>query len=171
MASSKVTLDTRGLDRFVRNLDASILGAVVATANAIRDEAKALAPVDTEALRESIHVVTAESSDYDSAMSAARSRFDAAKQAGQTPKGRSLGEKSTFQGWDQEVRPSVPNEAWVVVGMQYGVYVEFGTGRMAAQPFLLPAVMRQEGEFLHRVGKAIDGATGAVVRFRTFSTL
>jgi len=38
--------------------------------------------------------------------------------------------------------------AWVVgVGANYGVYVEFGTSKMAAQPYLLPAtrtVMRSD---------------------------
>lgn len=31
-------------------------------------------------------------------------------------------------------------EEWIVVGMFYGSYVEYGTSRMAAKPFLVPAL-------------------------------
>lgn len=31
---------------------------------------------------------------------------------------------------------------WVIVGVEYGKFVEFGTSRHAAQPFLIPAVER-----------------------------
>lgn len=40
------------------------------------------------------------------------------------------------QGWGTDSR-------WIVgVGAEYGAYVEFGTARMAAQPYLFPAVQK-----------------------------
>lgn len=34
------------------------------------------------------------------------------------------------------------SDVWIVgVGAEYGAYVEFGTSRMAAQPYLVPAVL------------------------------
>jgi HK97 gp10 family phage protein len=36
----------------------------------------------------------------------------------------------------------------VVVGADYGMYVEWGTGRMAAQPFLQPAILAVTPTFL-----------------------
>jgi HK97 gp10 family phage protein len=38
-------------------------------------------------------------------------------------------------------------EAEVVVGAEHGVYVEYGTYKMAAQPFLAPAVANHQEEF------------------------
>lgn len=35
----------------------------------------------------------------------------------------------------------------VVPGANYALYVEFGTSKMAAQPFLFPALNRHKGEF------------------------
>lgn len=38
--------------------------------------------------------------------------------------------------------------AWQVHdGVEYGIFVELGTSRMAAQPFLVPAVEAKTGEF------------------------
>lgn len=36
----------------------------------------------------------------------------------------------------------------VVVGADYGMYVEWGTGKMAAQPFLQPAILAVTPSFL-----------------------
>lgn len=40
-------------------------------------------------------------------------------------------------------------EWWVRVGAEYGVYLEFGTAKMAARPFMRPAA--------ERVRQAVDG--------------
>jgi HK97 gp10 family phage protein len=79
------------------------------TAFAIEATAKANAPVDTGALRNSI------STDH-RALSA-------------------------------EVGPTV----------EYAIWVEGGTSRMAPQPFLGPAVDRHEPQFLAALGKLVDG--------------
>lgn len=40
------------------------------------------------------------------------------------------------------------DSAEVSVGADYGIYVELGTYKMAAQPFLVPALSAAEGEIL-----------------------
>jgi HK97 gp10 family phage protein len=37
----------------------------------------------------------------------------------------------------------------------YGVYVEFGTRKMAARPFLFPAFFAKEGEIIRRIGNVL----------------
>lgn len=43
-------------------------------------------------------------------------------------------------------------EAAVSPGAHYGIYVELGTSKMAAQPFLFPALERQAQPFIDAVG-------------------
>lgn len=40
---------------------------------------------------------------------------------------------------------------WVVVGVLYGKFVEFGTSRTRAQPFLTPAVEHHRATFVERI--------------------
>lgn len=44
---------------------------------------------------------------------------------------------------------SAGKEAEVMVGAPYGAYVEYGTYKMAAQPFLGPAVREHQEEFFN----------------------
>lgn len=48
--------------------------------------------------------------------------------------------------------------AEVNVGAEYGPYVEFGTHKMAAQPYLSPAVEAQRGSFEAAVKKVLETA-------------
>lgn len=48
------------------------------------------------------------------------------------------------------------DSAQVSAGADYGIYVELGTYKMAAQPFLVPALAAAEGEVL----AAISGGLG-----------
>lgn len=45
----------------------------------------------------------------------------------------------------------------VPVGADYGIFVEYGTSRMAAQPFLTPAVEQVRPAFEAGVARLIDG--------------
>lgn len=45
-------------------------------------------------------------------------------------------------------------------GVNYGIYVELGTSRMAAQPYLFPALERRSEPFLQAVGLAAQMAVG-----------
>jgi HK97 gp10 family phage protein len=116
--TSVVTLDTKRLNRILRNLPGNTRDAVGKVAFAVERAAKMKAPVDTGALRASIY----------------------------TRIGKSGGEAPT--GADQVELPQPENNQTAHVGpsVDYGLYVELGTHRMAAQPFLAPAVREVEGE-------------------------
>lgn len=77
--------------------------------------------VDTGAMQQSISAVTSEGSDYAANVAAA---------SGMNPKAE-FAPEATLDG---------PLDAAVQVPVDYAAYVELGTSRMAAQPFLTPAV-------------------------------
>lgn len=52
---------------------------------------------------------------------------------------------------------SGPLAAIVAVGVNYGVYVEYGTRRMAAQPYFTPAVEWARPQFEAAVANALKG--------------
>ena len=91
--SVSVKLDTTVLDNIMRDLDINTDEAVQSVAYDVEGDAKIKAPVDTGALKNSIHTEKQKSKLY-----------------------------------------------WVADGVNYGVYQELGTYKMAAQPFMGPAV-------------------------------
>ncbi len=54
---------------------------------------------------------------------------------------------------DVIARPAVPGEVYVGTPVFYGPYIEFGTIRSAAQPFLRPALALAQGKSLDIVKK------------------
>lgn len=84
------------------------------------------APVDTGFLKSSIYVVTSDSSTYG---------------MGVTDGGPNA------ELLDEVDRPESPTEAIVAVGANYGLYQEFGTVNMSAQPYLTPAVEAVRPQF------------------------
>ncbi|MCW5933969.1 MAG: HK97 gp10 family phage protein [Fimbriimonadia bacterium] len=95
------------------------------TAFDIEAEAKKRVPVDTGALKNSIHTVT----DTTSGWSAAR--------ATNPP-------DNPFFG---EIRPRQPLEAIVAVGQHYGAPVEYGSAGRPAKPYLAPATEQMRPVF------------------------
>jgi hypothetical protein len=92
--------------------------------------AATLAPVDLGALKSSIYVVTSKDSDYETHAAAAQSlRPDATV-------------------LPQVEAPKSPTMAIVAVGMDYGLYQEFGTVYQPAQPYLTPAAEVVKPQFL-----------------------
>jgi HK97 gp10 family phage protein len=48
---------------------------------------------------------------------------------------------------------------WVVgVGVEYGIYLEYGTSRMPAHPFMTPAVEIVRPQFLSAMGEIVEQA-------------
>ena len=92
-ATITVKLDTRVLDALAAKLGMETERVIESAAFQVEAEAKVKAPVDTGALKNSIHT---------------------------EEKGR-----QTY---------------WVADGVEYGIYQEFGTHKMAAHPFMMPAV-------------------------------
>lgn len=49
--------------------------------------------------------------------------------------------------------------AWVIAGAYYAKYVEYGTRHAAAQPFMRPALKKQQMQYNKRMARAIKAAT------------
>ena len=115
----KVVLDTKELDRIAGKLGMNRNRIVARAAFEIEREAKQNAPYETTALRNSIYTVTKDQNGYTDASNAARSKRP-----------------------DVETEPHpTPDEGSAYVGpcVEYAEFVEYGTSRMAAQPYLTPA--------------------------------
>ncbi len=108
-ATITVKLDTRELDKLADSLNMETDRVIASAAFQVEAEAKARAPVDTGALKNSIHT---------------------------EPKGNKI--------------------YWVADGVEYGIYQEFGTHRMSAHPFMMPAV--------EKVRKQLDKMFAEIVK-------
>jgi HK97 gp10 family phage protein len=128
--------ETRGAARRMGDL---LDRAVRKVAFDIEREAKEAAPVDTGALRASIHTVTWQDDGYAAAASAAVAADPHAQ---------------VFPG----VRPDGPHEAVVAVAAAHGAFVEMGTVRQAAQPFFRPAVEANRKKLAAAVAAAVRQA-------------
>lgn len=102
-------------DKFAR----AISQAVRKTAFVIQSSAASSAPVDTGFLKNSIYVVTSDDSSYGS--------------------GGSSGKKDSYL-LPEVAKAENKYTAYVAVGANYGIYQEFGTRFMPAQPYFYPAI-------------------------------
>ena len=125
MTTTNVMLDTAKLDEIAAALDIRLERVLVRFAFGVEAEAKMNAPVDTSALRNSIYTVTSDGQDGYGAASAAA---DGARPGVKT---------------EPLPTPATPIVANVGPCVEYAEYVELGTSRMAAQPYLFPAVEHQ----------------------------
>lgn len=109
-----VEVNTTRLNRIIRNVDGNMADVVATIGFAVERVAKELAPVDTGALRSSIYTKI--------------------KQGGHQPDQR--------DGVVYVDLPEPESELEAIVGptVEYGIWLELGTDRMAAQPYLTPAV-------------------------------
>ena len=123
-------IDTGRLNEILGNLGPNTQDAVRATAFTIEAKAKVRAPVDTGALRNSIY----------------------------TRVGRTPSQMPVVTGDAARAELPEPNEdttAHVGPSVEYALYVELGTHRMAAQPFLGPAVNDATDELARNMGRAV----------------
>jgi HK97 gp10 family phage protein len=124
-------LDTAKLDALISESPVKVDKAVRATAFDVQGVAVSLAAVDTGAMRASIFVKT--------------------HGGGEQP--QALG--------DAEVSDPTPGNpplmtAYIAPGVNYAGYVEFGTSRQAAQPFMTPAVEAAEDKFIQHIKAIFD---------------
>jgi len=117
--SIDIEVDTSGINRILRELGPNATRALKKAAFMIESRAKQKAPVDTGALRNSIYTRIGKGAD-----------ITTVGIEGRTPLPEPDGDLVAHIG------PSV----------HYAVYVEMGTHRMSAQPYLLPAVRETEAE-------------------------
>ena len=126
----------------------NVLSAVLRkSAFDVERAAKDAAPVDTGALRASIYVSISGDSDYAEKSAEAQSLM-----AGKTDKERKE------VGILPEVKSDDELTAVVAVAAAHGAYVEYGTARKGARPFLNPAMDHVRSSFLAAVRQAIEKA-------------
>jgi HK97 gp10 family phage protein len=117
--SDSITIDTKEVDRLCKVLGTNRDGIVRRMAFQIEGEAKQLAPYDTTAMRNSIYTETSKESGFSVADSNSHSK---------NPKVTTIQHPKPDDGF-ANVGPSV----------DYAAFVELGTSRQQAQPFLVPA--------------------------------
>lgn len=116
-----IQLDTKPLEHMVAMMNDVASIVVRKIAFDVEANAKSLAPVDLGALKASIYVSTRGESSY-----------------------RANSNEAFFLRPSADIAPEIAAssqlEAIVGVPMGYAAFVEFGTSRMGAQPFLTPAI-------------------------------
>jgi len=133
--SADMTIDKRKMDAILKAFDGNVSKAVRTIAFSVEGKAKIKCPVDTGALRSSIMVRTYES--YGGLVEA-------------------IGRSGVRRG--ELPAPVDGATAYVGPTMEYGIYVELGTSRRRAQPYLVPAVRETEREIAgHFAGVVSDG--------------
>ena len=105
-----------------------------------KENVERMGAVDTGFLRESVYSATEKESGYDAARSAASVRNRQARM-------------------ESEVKPD-DGEAVVVAGAEHAKYVEHGTGRMAARPFMRQAIDKGR----KKATKAVADGVSDIVR-------
>lgn len=138
MIDVDVKVNVAALDQLAKRIQTNLAKAVAKTAFQIEQDAKEAAPVDTGALRASIFTVTSGSTGQAAAMAGAgfmRPGVPAAR-------------------WDGQ--PSSPFEAFVVVGVEYGIYQEFGAAGRPGRFYLTGAGAQNRAFFEGEVRKALQ---------------
>jgi HK97 gp10 family phage protein len=127
---SKVVIDTEKLDLLVAQFPTMVDKAIRATAFDVAGNAAGPGiAVDTGAMRASIFTKTHQGSNYSDAASAAQSLRPEAEIDDPTPTDCPL------------------MTAYIAPGVNYAYFQEFGTSKMAAHPFLTPAIEKADEDF------------------------
>ena len=109
----------------------------------IQAEAQRNVPVRTGFLKSSIYVVTKDTSTYGKALNKAFK-----------------GGHDVTRLLDEVEKPEDDETAYVAVGAEYGVYVEYGTCNMSAQPYLTPAFDAVKPAFLEALSRLEEKLVG-----------
>ena len=120
-----------------QQVDVAVGKLVRRAAFGIERSAKKRAPVKTGFMRNSIYTRTQDMSGYTKASAAAGRRNKAEKPL-------------------PEVPPPAHNEAYVAVGAEYAIFLEFGTHKMPAKPFFYPAVEEVRPKFVAALQRLVD---------------
>jgi HK97 gp10 family phage protein len=120
MTEIPVSVNTEVLNRLIDENPKIVDKAIRSTAFDVERLSKRNAPWLTGALKNSIFTKTSQGSGFSQAASDASGKRPGVKLADPTPDCQLM-------------------EAYIAVGVNYGYFVEFGTGRMSARPFMRPA--------------------------------
>lgn len=130
--------------------------SVARTAFKIEGDAKIDCPVLTGALRASIYTVTADESGRSLAIAEAERLYWAGKDRNQQSDVERL--EASYIAPESALKNTNGLSALVSVGMSYGIYVEYGTNRTIAQPFMAPAAEKGKAYFEEQVKNSINEA-------------
>jgi HK97 gp10 family phage protein len=119
-----IKIDTKKLDELIAKSPEMVDKAIRSTTFDVEGNAKSAAAVDTGAMKASIFTKTSKGSNMPSSVPG-----------------------------DAELNDPTPDTpplmtAYVAPGVNYAAYVEFGTSKMAAQPFMTPAVEKADAAFI-----------------------
>lgn len=132
-----VTADYSGLDAYIKNMPLKVDEAVRGTAFFVEGVAKTKAPLLTGALRNSIYVRTHRESGFGAAQTKAKALNSAAETL-------------------PEVDAPPLGTALITPAMEYAYFVEFGTSRRGAKPYLTPAMREAAAIFVRLLKKALQ---------------
>lgn len=130
---SDIKLDTRELDRILRDSKLKAQQVINKLAFQIERRAKMLAPVDTGALRASIYTNTPGKSGFNGSI------------IGLARRGKKHARVMTREV--EELPAAEEGSAIVGSPMSYATHVEYGTYKMGARPYLTPAVQTVVSQF------------------------
>lgn len=123
----------------------------------VEGQAKLLCPVDYGYLRASINTQSVDNgTELDKVVSRKEKVIN--KKGKETYKAVHKASHKSFwedmpDGFVKITKPTDSNECYVGTAVEYGPYIEFGTFRMSAQPFLRPAGDMAQGKVLNIVEK------------------
>lgn len=136
------------LERIRQSLHDELDKVVRRAAFRVELSAKQLSPVDTGALRASIYTVTSKGSGRAAALSQATRPRVSANDPGQVSVAAAAGDHP-------RLRTDIP-AAMVVVGVEYGPYVNFGTRTNPANGYLTKAMWRERSKFRSEVAAVLS---------------
>ena len=144
-----VALDMRELEKLIKEEPARAARIIKATAFQVEAEAKSRAPVDTGALKNSIY------SNLYGQSGLARMALQAQRKTVVMRRRASKRVRARAQRWADKryiplPQPGSVYEAIVGPSVNYAIYLEFGTFRMAAKPYLKPAVEAARAQYAER---------------------
>lgn len=150
-----MSLNTKALDALVPNLSKKLHTVVRKTAFDAQALAQQAVPRDTGAAANSIYVQTERASQYEQQKAAVLAA---------NPKATVFDE---IHEGELETQVTAAVSAILAVMVYYGIYLEFGTAKMAAQPFFLQAIAQVEANFIKGCSLAVQEAASGGVVMRT----
>ena len=124
-----VKIDTEKLDLLVAQFPTMVDKAIRATAFDVQGNAQSMAAVDTGAMRASIFTKTHSSNGFEDAG------------------GEALGHNNEVEIDDPTPTDCPLMTAYIAPGVNYAYFQEFGTSKMAAHPFMTPAIEKADEDF------------------------
>lgn len=142
MTQIKLTSTRQNWDGILSQTRTRVGQIVRKTALDAQAAAQAASPVDTGALRASIYTASFGASVGTNAQVSVQA---------------TAGKAALFPPYEL----TAAFQAAVVVGAEYGYWVEVGTTRRPARPFLLPAIEDQQGPFVKALQVVLSASDGA----------